>query len=277
MQSWGTWAEYTEQWYDNASPEDMQHVACLRVRSSFYDQLPQGHGPHFREHVAHHQYRMLHFVYQLRKEFTMPPRDNEETQPSQSVSQFVSAWYGMVKPRVCTPNRTPQVLQQQVTYEPRKQKRAKVKAPTTATREDDKEHYKILQRQDSYHPKVKALKYLEFTQDTIGHQKVTEKLSAPKIKYQTTRMMQEAQEMHRRHRKCTTMGAKVFSETGTMTVFGIGGWVSGCIIWKRPHEPYSPLPLLTSPQVMPPIHTCSYTGSDSRSPRGTQRAERVGW
>ena len=30
-----------------------------------------------------------------------------------------------------------------------------------------------------------------------------------------------------------TVGAKVFSETGTMTVFGIGGWVSGCIIWKR--------------------------------------------
>ena len=35
-QSWGTWAEYTEQWYDNASPEDMHHVACLRVPGSFY-------------------------------------------------------------------------------------------------------------------------------------------------------------------------------------------------------------------------------------------------
>ena len=45
----------------------------------------------------------------------MPPRDNEETQPSQSVS----AWYGKVKPRVCTPNPTPQVLQQQVMYKPR--------------------------------------------------------------------------------------------------------------------------------------------------------------
>ena len=29
------------------------------------------------------------------------------------------------------------------------------------------------------------------------------------------------------------MGAKVFTETGTMTVFGTGGWVSGCIICKR--------------------------------------------
>ena len=55
---------------------------------------------------------------------------------------------------------------------------------------------KILQRQDSYHTKVKALKYLEFTHDTIGHKKVTEKLSAPRIKYQTTRMMREAQDMH---------------------------------------------------------------------------------
>ena len=41
-----------------------------------------------------------------------------------------------------------------------------------ATQEDDKECHKILQPQDSYHTKVKALKYLEFTQDTIGHQKV---------------------------------------------------------------------------------------------------------
>ena len=50
-QSWATWAEYAEQWYDNAFAEDMHHVACLRVPSSLYDQLPQGCGPHFREHV----------------------------------------------------------------------------------------------------------------------------------------------------------------------------------------------------------------------------------
>ena len=54
---------------------------------------------------------------------------------------------------------------------------------TMFTREDDKECHKILQSQDSYHAKVKALKYLEFTQDTIGHQKVTEKLSTPRIEY----------------------------------------------------------------------------------------------
>ena len=66
-----------------------------------------------------------------------------------------------------------------VMYKPRKQKRAKVKAPTTATQEDDKECHKILQRQHSYHTKVKALKCLEFTQDTIGHEKLMETLSAP--------------------------------------------------------------------------------------------------
>ena len=122
----------------------------------------------------------------------MPPRDNEETQPDESVS----AWYGKIKPRVCNPDLTAQVLQQQVMYKPRKQKRAKVKARATATREDDKECHKILQSQDLYHAKVKALKHLEFTQDTIGHQKVTEKLSTPGIKYQTTRLMQEAEDMH---------------------------------------------------------------------------------
>ena len=72
---------------------------------------------------------MLHIVYQVRKEFTMPPGVNEETQ----LSQCVSAWYGKVKPRVCTPNPTPQVLQQQVMYKPRKQKRAKVRAPSAFT------------------------------------------------------------------------------------------------------------------------------------------------
>ena len=76
------------------------------------------------------------------------------------------------------------MLQQQVMYKPRKQKckSAKVKAPTTTTQEDDKERHKILQRH-SYHTKVKAIRYLEFTQDTMGHQNVMEKLSAPRIKY----------------------------------------------------------------------------------------------
>ena len=51
--------------------------------------------------------------------------------------------------------------------------------------------------------KVKALKYLEFTQDTIGHQKVTAKLSAPRIEYQTTRMMREAHDM--RNSECQSV------------------------------------------------------------------------
>ena len=62
-QSWGTWAEYAEQWYDGASLEDLHHVACLRVPRSFYSQLPQEYGPHFKERVAHHQYMMLYIVY----------------------------------------------------------------------------------------------------------------------------------------------------------------------------------------------------------------------
>ena len=106
------------------SPEDFHHVACLRVPWSFYDQLPPGYWAHLSERMAHHQYMMLHIVYQLKQEFTMPPRDNEETQPNQSVS----TWYGKIKPRVCTLDPTPQVLQQQVMYTPR----AKVKAPSTA-------------------------------------------------------------------------------------------------------------------------------------------------
>ena len=95
-----------------------------------------------------------------------------------------------------TPNPTPQVLQQQVMYKPRRQKRAKVKVPATTTQEDDKGCHTILQRQDSYHTKVKPLKYLEFNRDTIGNQKVMEKLSAPRIQYQATRMMWQAQNMH---------------------------------------------------------------------------------
>ena len=120
--SWGTWAEYAAQWYDKAFLGDMHHVARFRIPSAFYDQLSEGYGPHFSEHVGHHQYMMLHTVYQLRKEFTMPRRDNEEPHPSQSAS----AWYGKVKPKVCASNFTPQGLQQQVMHKPRKQKCAKV-------------------------------------------------------------------------------------------------------------------------------------------------------
>ena len=32
------------------------------------------------------------------------------------------------------------------------------------------------------------------------------------------------------------MGPKVFSETGTTTVFGIGGWANGCILWKKTYQ-----------------------------------------
>ena len=76
----------------------------------------------------------------------MPPRDEAETQPSQSVS----AWYGNVKPRVCTLDPSPQALPQQVLYKLGKQKRAKVKKPVLATHTSDKECHGILQGEDSY-------------------------------------------------------------------------------------------------------------------------------
>ena len=61
--------------------------------------------------MTHHQYMMLHMVYQPTREFTMPPpRDETETQPSQSIS----AWFSKIKPRVCSPDPNPQVLHLQV-------------------------------------------------------------------------------------------------------------------------------------------------------------------
>ena len=44
--------------------------------------------------------------------------------------------------------------------------------------------------------KVKALNYLDHTQDSAGHQKVMEKLSAPRVRYQATRMVKAAQKVH---------------------------------------------------------------------------------
>ena len=44
-QSWGTRAEYTEQWYDSASPEDLHHVACLRVPRSLLANCPRDMEP----------------------------------------------------------------------------------------------------------------------------------------------------------------------------------------------------------------------------------------
>ena len=78
-------------------------------------------------------------------------------------------------------------------------------------------------------------KYLEFTQDTIGHQKVTETLSAPKMKYQTTRLMQEAQDMH--DNGC--QGVLRERHYGDMWPRRVGTWLhymektykSGCMRW----------------------------------------------
>ena len=50
--------------------------------------------------------------------------------------------------------------------------------------------------EDSYSTKVKALNYLDHTQDSVGHQKVMEKLFAPRVRYQATRMVQAAQKVH---------------------------------------------------------------------------------
>ena len=47
----------------------------------------------------------------------------------------------------------------------------------------------------------------------------------------------------------TEEGAKVFWWNGTMTVFGIGGWVNGCIIWKRHTRKDSCLALVLSPMT----------------------------
>ena len=41
---------------------------------------------------------------------------------------------------------------------------------------------------------------------------------------------------------------------------------------KAPPQTRSPFPLLTTPQVMMPVHTCSCVGSVLRSPRRDQRA-----
>ena len=67
-------------------------------------------------------------IYQLRKEFTMPPREELETMPRLSVN----TWYGKLKPRVCTLDPNPQVLQQQVMYHPKKNKKSKIKQPVSA-------------------------------------------------------------------------------------------------------------------------------------------------
>ena len=71
----------------------------------------------------------------------MPPRDEVETQPSQSVG----AWYGKIKPRECTPDASPQALQQHVLYKTGEQKRANVKKPVSATHTGDKDCHRILQ------------------------------------------------------------------------------------------------------------------------------------
>ena len=97
---------------------------------------------------------------------------------------------------MCTLEPSPQALRQRVLDKLGKQKHAKVKKTVSATHTSDKECHKILRGEDSCYTKVKALKYLDHIEDSVGHQKVMEKLSAPMVRYQTTGMLQAAQDVH---------------------------------------------------------------------------------
>ena len=139
--------------------------------------------------MAHHQYMMLHMIYQLRREFTicalyapsMHPLCALYAPTMRPLCALYCALYAPTmhpllcppgtkqkpgKPRVCTLDPNPQVLVQQVLYKPSKQKHPKVKRIVSATQSSNKECHKILQSEDSCYTKVKALKYLDSRQDS---------------------------------------------------------------------------------------------------------------
>ena len=94
----------------------------------------------------------------------MPPREEEETKPSQSIK----AWYGELKPRMCTPDPNPQLLQQHVMHHPKKNKKSKIKQPVLAAPPRTQEYHRSLKGGETYHNKVKALKYLDLAKDPVG-------------------------------------------------------------------------------------------------------------
>ena len=97
--------------------------------------------------------------------------------------------------KVCTLDPNLQVFGQQVMYNPRKNKKSTIKQPVSTTQPSTREYHKIVKGEETYYNKVKALKYLDSATDPVGHQKGREKLSAPRMRYQTQRMLQVAQDI----------------------------------------------------------------------------------
>ena len=88
--------------------------------------------------------------------------------------------------------------------------------PISAATSSTQDYHRILKGEETYYNKVKPLKYRESANDPVGHQKVVEKLSTPRIKYQTKRMLQAAQDVQ-------NTSAKISSTQGIMMALGTGG------------------------------------------------------
>ena len=118
---------------------------------------------------------MLHLVYQLHPDLTLSSRGEGEGQQSQSVS----ASYGALRRRVCSPNPTAQALHQHVMYKPGNKKRHKVKRSSRGRQPRKKDCDWLL----LYYTKVKAINHLDTTQDPEGYHRIVCKLSAPWVKH----------------------------------------------------------------------------------------------
>ena len=126
--SWGEWHQHARDWLLTATTNDLKHISCLRIPSSFVATIPLQAMAQIQYRVAWFQYHILLGVTALRGTLSMPPR--APGQPAVA-STSISPWFGKLRSRTVQPNPTEKNLSEQVRFCQPKRKRRPVRTPPT--------------------------------------------------------------------------------------------------------------------------------------------------
>ena len=159
LSTWEDWRPHISTWLENVDETDLHHLGRLRIPSTLIDHIPAEEKHHLRWRVAWHHYHMLLGVTNLRRELSMPPRNETDDPPLTSTAE--TPWFSKLKARRVTPNPTTKNLKEQCQYKVQKKKRKT--AQTTPAHTHQQQARALLARPLTHATKVETIKVLTST------------------------------------------------------------------------------------------------------------------
>ena len=136
----------------------MHHLGRLRIPSTLIDHIPAEEKHHLRWRVAWHQYHMLLGVTNLRRELSMPPRNETDNPPPTHATE--TPWFSKLKARRVTPNPTTKNLKEQYKVQYKVQRKKHKTAQTAPTHTHQQKAQALLARPLTHATKVETIKVL---------------------------------------------------------------------------------------------------------------------